>query len=502
MINLNQVNCTNITETQNKGKINISNIEGGVDVSLYQIATIEYDYIYNQPKEGYIWESSVQEWINENFPNYSNSENFYNEVQTNSEEAKTFYDKLTSAIKENKISVSKYNQKKATGEAIYPVVKENLTGTVEFQDVDMGTYLVIIENGYMVYTPSVVNLIPSFDKNTNQWVLEDQNVVIKATTPSITKTVTDEKKQVDNYSTIDNITYTIKADVPTYLENSIAKRYYISDKLDNSLTINEDSLTIVGLKSSNEPESITGYNITFDTTRPESSDKVSFLIDFDYSKIRDYETIKIVYTAKLNSNSVIGTEGNNNCAYLDYSNNPYDDTSLQTQDTNKVTVYTYSVEIKSVDKDSIKTPLTGSEFTLTDLGGNEIYFIKQEDGKYYLANSEEDGATKTLAVDEQGNLYLYGLDEGIYKVNQTKAPEGYNVSSKSYEIELVDSEPDGILDDDYTLIFPNTKGFVLPVTGGRGVIFLVSFGIILVGIGVVLLISIVRKRKFVHENNL
>lgn len=501
MINLNQASYANITETQNKGNIKVSNIEEGVDVYLYQIATIDYDYASGQPKEGYNWENSIQNWVDHNYPNYSNSKNFYNEIGSDAEATKIFYDELTVAIKEGNISNSVYASKKAAGTAVYPVLQENLNGIADFSEVDMGTYLVIIENGYMVYTPTVINLVPCFDEDTNQWILNDQRVVMKATNPTITKTVTNEEKIVDNYSTTDEITYTIKADVPTYLENSLSKNYYISDKIDNSLTINEKSLTIYGLKSGNEPESISGYTISFNTTRPNSSDEVTFLINFDYSKISSYETIKIVYTAKLNQNSslVLGREGNNNYAYLDYSNNPYAAVSLQTQATDKVSVYTYNIEVKSVDIENTGTLLSGSEFALYDSEGNNLYFVQDEDGVYYLADPEDEGATTNLAVDEDGNLYVYGLDEGNYKIEQTKAPEGYNVSSKTYEIELVDKEPDGELDDDYILIFPNTKGFILPVTGGRGIVALVSAGIILIGIGMALLISIAKKRKILYE---
>lgn len=497
IIHLNQISFANITENQNKGNINISNIEEGVNVYLYQIATMDYDYVSNQPKEGYQWNDAIQSWIDENFSKYSNTENFYKELENNSEGAKSFYDELTAAIKENILQISTYRETKAIGEAVYPVTEDILRGEAKFSEVDMGTYLVVIENGYMVYTPSVVNMVPSYDKNTNKWVLNSQDVVIKATNPTITKTVTNEEKLVDNYSTADVITYTIKADVPTYLESSLSKRYCISDKLDHSLTINEASLVIYGLKSGNEPESITGHTIKFNTTRPNSSDEVTFMIDFDYHTISSYEMIKIVYTAKLNQNSslILGTEGNNNYSYLDYSNNPYIKSSIQSQRSDKVTIYTYGIELKSVDSENNNTPLPGSEFSLFDVNGNMLHFVKGEEGQYYLADTEEEGTITSLVVDENGNLSIKGLDEGIYSIKQTKAPDGYNVSSKTYEIELVDSEPDGELDEEYTIVFPNTKGFTLPVTGGKGIVVLVSAAIVLIGIGIVLLIVILRKRK-------
>lgn len=507
IINTNQiVSFASITSSQNKGKIKVSNIEEGVNVYLYQIATMEYDYANNQPREGYSWTSPIKNWIESEHPDYSDTKKFYDEIQSNTEESRAFYDKLTSSIKNGTIVLSEYRSMEATRNDLN--TSSNLKGEAEFKNVDMGTYLVIIENGYMVYTPSVVNLIPTYemkeDNQTGEWVLNDADVVVKATMPTITKTITDtvtkEEKTVDNYSTIDEITYSIKADIPTYLENSLSKKYYISDKLDSSLTMNEDTVTIVGLKTGCEPESISGYAINFDTTRPNSTDNVTFSINFDYEQIKSYESIQIVYTAKLNQNSdlILGSDGNKNYAYLDYSNNPYDSTILQTQ-SSETTVYTYDIEIKSVDTDGT-TPLFQSEFSLYDSDNKILYFVKGNDGEYYLANSEENNATTTLTVNSEGKVHLYGLDEGTYTVKQTKAPDGYNISNKTFDVVLKDNEPDGILDDDYELIFPNTKGFTLPITGGSGIIALISMGVVIIGIGTIIFISTFRKRKIKNNN--
>lgn len=490
-----QKSYANITSSNNTSNIIVNNIEAGTTVSLYQIATVEYDYKANQPKEGYKWNPSIQEWIAEKYPNYINSENFYKEVENNSQEAQTFYDELIAAIKSGAIQMLSYRDLQATGDAQYPVTEDNLTGNVNFEDVEMGTYLVLIENGYMIYTPSVVNLIPRFDENTKQWVLEEQNVIIKATNIGITKTVTDDEKIVDNYSTIDEITYTIEADIPTYLQNSLSKNYYIADVLDPSLTIDIRSLIVYGLKDGQEEKLSRGFNAQYNMQIPNSSETAAFILEFDYDEINKYDELKLIYNAKLNKNAdlVVGPEGNKNYAYLNYSNDPYNETSLQTQRTDEVAVYTYGIEVKSVDKEN--TPLPGSEFTLYDEEGNEKYFIKGEDAVYYLSDPEEKGATTNLVVDEEGNLYLYGLDEGDYTIKQTKAPEGYNLSNKSYEITLVDKEPDGVLDEDYSLIFSNTKGFTLPVTGGKGTAMIVGIGIMLVVIGVCLLVYKAKKRK-------
>lgn len=497
IFNLNQKSFATITEMQNQVNVNITNIEKGVSVSLYQIATAEYDYISNQPKEGYKWAEAIQEWIDTNEPEYSNTEDFYKKIENNSEEAKAFYDKLTSEIKENNIQIEVYETKTSEGEASYPVTEENLDGNITFSKVNMGTYLVLIENGYMVYTPSVVNIIPDFNSETNEWELNDKNVVVKASTPSISKTVTDDKKTVDNYSTIDDITFTIDADVPTYLKNSLSKKYCISDKLDRSLILNKETLCIFGIKAMQEPEEITDYTINFNNQSTENEKIMTFDIDFDYSRIEKFDSIKIVYKAKLASNTdlVIGKDGNCNIAYLNYSNNPYKKSSLQTQSSEKVKIYTYELDVKSTEKNDTNKALPGSEFSVINLNGEELYFVKGEDGTYYLAEKTTENATNKVEVDSNGNLCIKGLDEGEYTVKQTKAPEGYNISSKTYTIKLEDKDKDGEIDDNYNLIFPNTKGFALPVTGGKGTIAYISISMTSIGIGIMLIISISKKKK-------
>lgn len=498
ILNFSHISMATISETQNKANINVSNIEKGVTAKLYKIADIEYDYSANQPKEGYKWEDGIQTWIDENMPEYSNPEDFYTKTNNNSEKIKEFYDKVTSEIKNDNISINSYREKTSSGNAEYPLQEDKLTGNITFEDVEMGSYLVIIENGYMVYMPSAVNLIPNYDSETANWELHDQNVVVKATKPSISKNVTDETKTKDNYSTVDEISYTISADVPTYLENSLSKKYIISDKIDQSLILKNDTIKIYGEKSGQEAEITDGYVLSFNTKR-HNEENVTFLADFDYNKICNYDHIKIKYQATLvqNSSLVIGKNGNNNYAYLDYSNNPYSKTSIQTQKSQLVTVFTYGVEIKSVDKEN--SPLAGSEFNITNNQGEILHLKKGEEGEYYLTSSDDKDGVTNLVVNEEGKIYLKGLDEGQYSIKQIKAPNGYQISKDVYKLNLEDKDLDGEIDEEYNVIFINSKGFVLPVTGGNGTIALVGISIVLIGVGVVMIVSISKKKKMLKK---
>ena len=438
IINLSQTSFATISENQKKASINVSNLEYGVDISLYQIALINYNYNSNQPIEGLYWEPFVIGWIDNNYPEYANPKNFYKEIQSNTEEAQNFYDELASAIKSNQIKLSPYAKMKTTGEATYPISDNNLKCTAEFADVEMGAYLIITENGYRVYAPAVVNILPDFNETSKEWELKDQDVVMKSNNVSITKTVTDEFQTTDTYSTADEITYTIRADVPKYLKNSLSKNYYISDKLDTALTLKEKSIIVYGVNSDGIEEVISDYTIKFNTVRPNTTEEVTFLIDFSESNIDSYESIRISYETKLNQNAIMGQDGNNNYAYLDYSNNPYIESNIQTQVTEGIKVYTYSIDVQSVDEDDYELHLSGSEYELYDHEGNTISFVKTDDGKYWVTTEDDPNATKKIVVNESGYLYLYGLDEGFYHIIQIKAPDGYQLSDKSYKIELID----------------------------------------------------------------
>lgn len=501
VMGLNQQAFASITTTTNTKNITVSGIEAGVKVSAYQLTTVNYDYTADQPQAvPYTWNSSVKTWVDANYSTYSNPENFYKNVTSNSDEAKEFYSALSGAIKAGTVTLTAKTED-ATGTASYPVTDEKLTGTVTFTGCEMGTYLILIENGYMVYTPSVINLTPEFNKTSNEWKLPySMAVTVKATKPQVTKTVTDTTKVKDNYSTKDVIPFTIVADIPTYLTGSLSKTYKVGDTLSNGLKLDESTIKVYGQKGSGDPVELTK---TTDYTSSVTG-TTAFEIDFKYDQIKNYDKVRITYSASLEKETAtnIGGAGNTNTAKLTYSNNPYVADSTQTQETTN-TVFTYGAEITKTDKTSGES-LTGAEFELTK-DSNKLYFVKTADGVYYQANSSDTGATTTLVVDNNGKLNIFGLDEGTYSLTEKKAPAGYNKATESKEIKIADANLDGALDDEtgstgiYKLTFPNTKGFQLPVTGGAGTVAFVAGGVVFVGLGIALLVIAIKKGKKVNE---
>lgn len=501
VMGLNLQAFASITTTTNTKNITVSGIEAGVRVSAYQLTTVNYDYTADQPQAvPYTWNSSVKTWVDANYSAYSNPENFYKNVISNSDEAKEFYSALSGAIKAGTVTLTAKTET-ATGTASYPVTDDKLTGTVTFTGCEMGTYLILIENGYMVYTPSVINLTPEFDRTSNEWKLPDSMVVtVKATKPQVTKTVTDTAKVKDNYSTIDVIPFTIVADIPTYLTGSLSKTYKVGDTLSNGLKLDESTIKVFGQKGSGDPVELTkttDYTSTVTGT-------TAFEIDFKYDQIKNYDKVRITYSASLAKETAtnVGGAGNTNTAKLTYSNNPYVANSTQEQETSNK-VFTYGAEITKTDKTSGEA-LSGAEFELTN-GADKLYFVKTADGVYYQAKNTDAGATTTLVVDTNGKLNIFGLNEGTYSLKETKAPNGYNKSTEAKEIKIVDANLDGALDDEtgttgiYKLTFPNSQGFQLPVTGGAGTVAFVAGGVVFVGLGIALLAIAMKKGKKVNE---
>lgn len=501
VMGLNQQAFASITTTTNTKNITVSGIEAGVKVSAYQLTTVNYDYTADQPQAvPYTWNSSVKTWVDANYSAYSDPENFYKNVTSNSDEAKEFYSALAGAIKAGTVTLTAKTET-ATGTASYPVTDEKLTGTVTFTGCEMGTYLILIENGYMVYTPSVINLTPEFNKTSNEWELPDSMAVtVKATKPQVTKNVTDTAKVKDNYSTKDVIPFTIVADIPTYLTGSLSKTYKVGDTLSNGLKLDESTIKVYGQKGSGDPVELTK---TTDYTSSVTG-TTAFEIDFKYDQIKNYDKVRITYSASLEKETAtnIGGAGNTNTAKLTYSNNPYVADSTQTQETSN-TVFTYGAEITKTDKTSGEV-LSWAEFELTK-DSSKLYFVKTADGVYYQANSSDTGVTTTLVVDNNGKLNIFGLDEGTYSLTEKKAPAGYNKATESKEIKIADANLDGALDDEtgstgiYKLTFPNTKGFQLPVTGGAGTVAFVAGGVVFVGLGIALLVIAIKKGKKVNE---
>lgn len=324
-------------------------------------------------------------------------------------------------------------------------------------------------------------------------VVKNVTVEPKTSVPSIEKKVKDTNDTTGKTTDWqDSADYDINDDVPfqltATLPNNFATydKYYLefADTLSLGLTYNKDAKVFL-VNGSDETDVTSSFTIAEDG----SSFKINDLKSI--SGVTASSKIVVRYTAKLNSNAVIGSAGNPNTVKLIYSNNPNaTGTGETTPDT--VVVFTYKVVVNKVKEDK-KTPLEGAGFTL---------YKKDSSGNWNAVGNEITGVT---------TFTFSGLDDGDYKLSETTVPDGYNkasdveftVTAKHDEdsdapkltelkgtgsLEFTSNTTDGSL----TTNVVNKKGSVLPSTGGMGTTILYVIGSILVLVAAILLIT--KKR--------
>lgn len=518
-----------------------------VTATAYQVISVNYDYDVDVPKNPeFTWVDAVRPWVSSGYSKYINdtdgsvTESFNNETVL-AETMKTFTDAMANAIRKGTIST----QAAKTG--------TSSSDSLQLTDLDMGAYLILLEGGTKIYEPVFVSIVPTWNEGSSSWELNNlsQSATVKSQALTLTKTVYDKDNLTtplteDEYqagiagtskyaqvSIGDTVTYMLVANVPDYPANATATGYQISDDLPSGMTLNNASVQVYGMATGSlNTEAGTlltagtgeAYTLTTtDATRPGTgTTSVDFNLEFDYSKIKNYDKIRVVYTATANSNIyVVGqnsnTTGNQNTAYLDYNNNPYEVTPISWKNAeDTATVYTYGIKVNKVDDEG--QALSGAKFTLSANanGDTPIEFVGSN-GTYCKATSDETGVTE-IEVDSNGLLTLSGLDAGTYYLTETKAPGGYNKLSAPILVEIkdlkngiADAEPKGPngkpeytpanraeteANDGYVpLTVVNSKGFTLPSTGGMGTVLFTTIGIVLMGGGLVLLLLYLRRRN-------
>lgn len=333
-------------------------------------------------------------------------------------------------------------------------------------------------------------------------VVKNVTVEPKTDTPTVEKKVKDINDSESTTTTgwQDSADYDINDDVPFQLTATLPNNfatydeYYLefADTLSSGLTYNKDAKVFL-VNGSAETDVTSSFTIAEDG----SSFKINNLKSI--SGVTASSKIVVRYTAKLNSNAVIGSAGNPNTVKLIYSNNPNaTGTGETTPDT--VVVFTYKVVVNKVDQDN--KPLSGAGFTLY----KKVHDTSKAEGYRWDAVGDEitGGTTFTFS----------GIDDGDYKLVETTTPNGYNtiddilftVSAKHdaesnepqlTELSGVDSArkitfTSNTSEGSLTAPVPNTKGSILPSTGGMGTKVLYAVGVVLILIAGVLIVT--KKR--------
>ena len=265
------------------------------------------------------------------------------------------------------------------------------------------------------YTEYIIQVVGNVTATPKSDVPEVQKKV-KDINDSTDTTKTDWQDSAD-YDIGDSIPFQLKATLANNVSSYTTYKVVFHDTLSKGLTYNNDAKVYIDGTETNGFTVTATVNADGTTTLTVSCDDVKALGAGNSS------VITVEYTVKLNENAVLGSAGNPNEVYLEYSNNPNksEEGNNETGETPKdvVIVFTYKTIINKVDSEN--APLTGAAFKLEKL-------IKGKDGA-----ADTWTTVKEFTVDETTTSFTFsGLDDGQYKLTETKTPAGYNTIDPIY----------------------------------------------------------------------
>lgn len=324
-------------------------------------------------------------------------------------------------------------------------------------------------------------------------------------TESIDKNIIEEnqKKKTTVANIGDTINYEVEYSIPV-TEQGLVK-LVVTDTMSKGLTFDTNKNNI---KVKNGETLVNEDNYDVASTPGEDGTTTTITFKEEYCKQLSPNTTQnftITYTATLNKDAVLGQSGNTNDVFVTYRNTGDVDRDTEHKSTTKV--FTYGIDLlkkgEGVDK------LVGVKFTLTDENGKRVNVEKNDSNNFYTPG----GSSNTVTTGDDGKIYIRGLKPGTYKLTETKTNNGYVLLKNPVVIVITQTSAEtgaatatvGSKDDvtmtadngSATAIVPltvvNSKGFDLPVTGGRGIALFTIAGIAIVAAAGSLLFM--RKRS-------
>lgn len=259
---------------------------------------------------------------------------------------------------------------------------------------------------------------------------ETKTINLKSNKPQVIKKVgeDDGTTDADKFNDIAdaNIGQTVPFEYISKVPNMTAYSTYkigFHDTYDAGLDMDESSVKVM----------IGDKDVTSSFTVTDKDNKLDISCNDikSISGVAAGQEIKVTYNGKITAAAAkTAAKGLENSVNLEYSNNPYDDSSTGTTPTDTVVVFAYNADITKINDANPAVKLKGATFNVTRKDTGEVMkFIDNGDGSYtYVENPSADQTVTADVVSQNdaGNFKIYGLDQGSYTMKETKAPHGYD----------------------------------------------------------------------------
>ena len=311
-----------------------------------------------------------------------------------------------------------------------------------------------------------------------------------------------------DYDVNDEVPFQLTATLPTSDTDFAAYKTYklvFHDQQSAGLTFNKDSVVV---KYGDQTLGTDSYTLETPATDNDTFDIT--ITDAKTVKDADGSAITVAaggkftveYTSTLNKNAVIGAAGNPNEASLEFSNNPNvgGEGNTGKTPTDKVIVFTYQLDINKIFNGGTPDDNDLPEFTLYkfDSATND-----------YTTNVGKVDITKT--ADGKYTASFKRVDDGKYKLVETKTPAGFNTAADTtfeitadHDVESdnpqltvlkINTTAGNITAGTVTADVVNQKGSNLPSTGGMGTVLLYVAGIAVFVLAGATLVMALRRRN-------
>ena len=294
-----------------------------------------------------------------------------------------------------------------------------------------------------------------------------------------------------------------------------AENYVLHDVMSENFNFEQDPANTKGVTeikhvNSLGVETVLTLGTDYTVKTAGFTDDCTFEVEFSdasVSTLKANDRLLVYYNAMLNRFAESGTtDKNSNESYLEYGEEHY-----TTHD--KTQTHTFSIDI--IKTDSSNQLIDGAKFRIYDAatGGNEIKVVPlmeaddvtpilDDDGnpKYRRAREDETGVEIEV---KDGKVTVVGFDNGIYYLEETTAPAGYNKLTARKEFTIADANLDSVFNDGvYStgsgVHVVNKTGSMLPETGAGGTILFITIGaVVVLGAGVLL---VTKKRMSMIED--